>query len=284
MKRLVSLVVLSISILALSAPGDVRAAAKNNTASEPVGYDVSYPQCSRKLPTTAAFAIVGVNGGTTANTNPCLSTQLAWAKKVTTKNPTKQSSLQLYVNTGNPGNFIADIMTWPTNNVDKSGTLTSNPYGDCAGSNDLPCSWQYGWNRAEEALVDRFVPAAQKAGVSTKANDYKWWLDVELANTWQVGSSEAFARNTAMLEGMAAYFTDLSRGGTIGLYSTAVQWTGVTDNTKSTSFAGLPNWRPSGSVLTNAINNCKVAPLTSGGYISLTQYVQGGIDKNHSCL
>jgi len=284
MKRLVSLVVLAISILTLAIPGVVQAATKTSSASEPVGYDVSYPQCGKKLPSTAAFAIIGVNGGTTANTNPCLSTQLAWAKKVTTKNPTKQPSLQLYVNTGNPGNFIADIMTWPTNNIDKSGVLTANPYGNCNGGNDPACSWQYGWNRAEEALVDRFMPAAQKAGVSTRAADYTWWLDVELANTWQVGSTEGFARNTATLEGMSAYFTDISRGGTVGLYSTAVQWSGVTDNTKSSSFAGLPNWRPSGSALNNAIANCKVAPLTSGGYVSLTQYVQAGIDKNHSCI
>ena len=284
MKRLVSVVVLSLSIITLFTSGTVQAAAKTTAISEPVGYDISYPQCGKKLPTSAAFVIVGVNGGTMANTNPCLSTQLAWAKKATVKNTTKQPSVQLYVNTGNPGNFIADIMTWPTDNFDKSGVFTDNPYGVCAGGNDLPCSWQYGWNRAEEAVVDRFVPAAQKAGVSTKAADYTWWLDVELANTWQVGSTEAFARNTATLEGMAAYFTDVSRGANIGLYSTALQWDGVTDSTKSSVFTGLPNWRPSGSSLGNAVANCKLAPLTDGGSIVVTQYVQGGIDKNHSCL
>jgi len=283
MKRLVSVVVLLLSTLILMAPATTMAAAKNST-SEAVGYDISYPQCGKKLPTSAAFAVVGVNGGTAANTNPCLSTQLTWAKKATVKNTTKQPSVQLYVNTGNPGSLIADIMTWPTNNFDKSGTPTNNPYGQCTGGNDLACSWQYGWNRAEEAVTDRFVPAAQKAGVSTKAGDYTWWLDVELANTWQVGSAEAFARNTATLEGMAAYFTDISRGASIGLYSTAVQWSGVTDSTKSNAFVGLPNWRPSGSTLTNAQTNCKATPLTTNGYVSITQYVQGGIDKNHSCL
>lgn len=283
MKRLVSLVVIALALSAAS-PASVSAATKPGKATEPVGYDVSYPQCDKKLPSTTAFAIIGVNGGTTANTNPCLSAQLSWAKKATAKNTTKQPSVQLYVNTGNPGNFIADIMTWPTNNVDKSGVTTDNPYGSCAGGNDLACSWQYGWNRAEEALLDRFIPAAQKAGTSTKAADYTWWLDVELANTWQVGSAEGFQRNTAALEGMAAYFTDISRGAKIGLYSTALQWSGVTDSTKSLKFAGLPNWRPSGSTLVNAQLNCKVSALTVGGYVSITQYVQGGIDKNHSCI
>lgn len=284
MKRLVSAVVLALSILTILAPGTVQAAGKKAASNDPVGYDISYPQCGKKLPTSAAFVIVGVNGGTMANTNPCLSTQLAWAKRATAKNTTKQPSIQLYVNTGNPGNFIADIMTWPTDNVDRSGTSTDNPYGLCTGANDLPCSWQYGWNRAEEAVSDRFVPAAQKAGVSRQVSDYTWWLDVELANTWQVGSSEAFARNTATLEGMAAYFTNVSRGANIGLYSTALQWSGVTDATKSNVFVGLPNWRPSGSTLTNAVANCKATPLTDGGSIVMTQYVQGGIDKNHSCI
>jgi hypothetical protein len=284
MKRLVSFLALAMGIFIVMTPVSAHAATKPNAPKEPVGYDVSYPQCNQKLPSKAAFAIIGVNGGTAANTNPCLAEQLAWAKKATAKNPTKQPSLQLYTNTGNPGNFIADIMTWPTSNFDKSGTPTTNPYGTCAGGNDRACSWQYGWNRAEEAVVDRFTPAAAKAGVSTAVSDYTWWLDVELANSWQVGSTEAYARNVASLEGAAAYFTDESRNGAIGLYSTALQWTGVTDATASKTFTGLPNWRPSGSTLSNAVLNCKAAPLTSGGYISLTQYVQSGIDKNHSCL
>ena len=284
MKRLVSLLVLMAAALALGVPVHASAAAKNDTRNEPVGYDVSYPQCGKKLPASAAFAVVGVNGGTAANTNPCLAAQLSWAKKATLKSTSKQPSLQLYVNTGNPGNFIADIMTWPTNNFDKSGVTSPNPYGTCVGANDRPCSWQYGWNRAEEAFVDRFVPAAQRADVSTKAADYIWWLDVEIANTWQVGSSEGFARNTAVLEGMAAYYAHPLRAATVGIYSTEIQWSAVTDSTKSDSFVGLANWRPSGSTLVNAVKNCKVAPLTNGGFISLTQYVQGGIDKNHSCI
>ena len=46
---------------------------------EPVGYDVSWPQCAQTLPTVLAFAVVGVNGGLATTTNPCLSSQLAWA-------------------------------------------------------------------------------------------------------------------------------------------------------------------------------------------------------------
>ena len=41
-------------------------------------------------------------------------------------------------------------------------------------------------------------------------------------NTWQSGSAEARARNRATLEGMTDYL--VSRGATVGLYSTSYQW------------------------------------------------------------
>lgn len=287
MKKILSLFVLSILVFA-SAPS-VAFAAKPTTpsaggATEQVGYDISYPQCGSKLPTGQSFGIVGVTGGTAASTNPCLATQLAWAKKST--GSTAQPKIQLYVNTGNPGEVIDQITTWPSSNTDKTGFTTENPYGICSGTstNDRPCSWQYGWNRSVEAALDRFAPAAQTAGISSAASDYTWWLDVETSNTWQSGSNEALIRNNATLEGMAAYYT--SKGGHVGLYSTAVQWAQITGNTASTTsnLNGLANWRPSGASLSNAITNCSVPPLTTGGFISLTQYVQKNLDKNHSCV
>lgn len=256
-------------------------AAKPVASKELVGYDVSYPQCGKKLPSSHSFAIVGVNGGTAAKTNPCLAEQLIWAKKAT--GGTGQPNVQLYVNTANPGEIIDEIDTWPSSNTDKTGFITDNPYGTCAYQNDLPCSWQYGWNRALEAHLDRFVPAAQTAAMSVDPAAYVWWLDVETMNTWQSGSSEALARNTAALEGWTAYFN--AKNAKVGLYSTAVQWneiTGTPDATKNMD--GLPNWRPSGASLSNAKANCTVAPLTAGGFISMTQYVQQNIDKNHSCI
>jgi hypothetical protein len=250
---------------------------------ELVGYDISYPQCGTKLPTGQYFSIVGVNGGKAATTNPCLADQLSWAN--TSQPGSTQPKVQLYVNTANPGEVISQITTWPTNNTDETGYTTTNPYGTCGGLNDLACSWQYGWNRSVEANVDRFVPAAQQvAGLNQSASAYTWWLDVETGNTWESGSPEALARNTAALEGFAAYYQ--SKGAAVGLYSTATQWNTITGSTVSSTsnLNGLANWRPSGSTLNNAISNCSVAPLTANGSISLTQYVQQNLDKNHSCI
>ena len=242
-----------------------------------VGYDVSYPQCGKRLPTDHYFAVVGVNGGTATSENPCLTSQLAWANGA--KSGSTQDPVQLYVNTANPAQESTYTWgSWPT-----TGTT---PYGNCAGveTNDKACSWQYGWNRSVETAA-YFQQRAQQAGLaSTNPADYMWWLDVETMNSWQSGPQEALERNVATLEGFAAYYHSL--GADVGLYSTALQWTEITGDyiAADSNLVGLPNWRPSGASLSNAITNCDVPPLTTGGDIYLTQYVRKNLDHNHSCI
>lgn len=280
MKKLLSL--FSLSILAVVLIPSIALAAKpaSGGGSKPtptpelVGYDISYPQCGKRLPTDHYFGIVGVNGGTAASFNACLTDQLVWAKGA--KTGSNQPKIQVYVNTANPAQDAAyNWNNWPT-----SG---NTPYGTCVGvrTNDVACSWQYGWNRSVETEA-YFVSKAQAAGISTNTGAYTWWLDVETMNSWQQG--DGLIRNTAALEGFADYYK--SKGSTVGLYSTTVQWGEIVGNTVSSTsnLNGLPNWRPSGASLANAKDNCDVPPLTSGGFISLTQYVQKNLDFNHSCI
>ena len=289
MKKILMVFVLSIitatfsPALALAAKPDHAGKPKppsgDSSTSELVGYDVSYPQCGRNLPNDFYFAIVGVNGGTATTENKCLADQLAWAN--TAKTGSKQPSLQLYVNTANPADDpIYAWGSWPTSSP--SGT----PYGDCTGeeTNDQACSWQYGWNRSAET-EEMFARNAALAGLdSLNTADYTWWLDVETMNSWQSGSVDGLKRNVAALEGFAAYYQ--AKDAPVGLYSTATQWSEITGNHISTdsNLNALPNWRPSGSNLNNAIANCYVPPLTPGGSIALTQYVRKNLDHNHSCL
>lgn len=287
MKKILSL--LALSILATALVPSIAFAAKpvagGGTKPAPtpelVGYDISFPQCGKKLPIDHYFGIVGVNGGNAATPNNCLADQLVWANKA--KPGSNQSKYQVYVNTANPGEVINQITTWPTTSTDSNGNTPANPYGLCAGANDRACSWLYGWNRSiyTEGV---FKAAATSKGLNSSTGDYVWWLDVETMNTWQSGSNEALIRNTAAIEGFGAYYE--SKGADIGLYSTALQWAEITGNNidSASNLNGLPNWRPSGASLANAKDNCRVAPLTSGGYISLTQYVQQNLDKNHSCI
>ena len=105
-------------VLALSGSllftGPAWAAHSGSGGSANTGNDVSYPQCNKSLPSSHAFGIVGVNDGIANTTNPCFSSELAWAASST--GTTSQPKASLYVNTANPGNLgVAD---WPANNID----------------------------------------------------------------------------------------------------------------------------------------------------------------------
>ena len=239
-----------------------------------VGYDVSHPQCGSTLPSSRAFAVVGVNGGVSTKANPCLATQLRWAAKAN-GSVAEQPRVQLYLNTANPGELRTQVTTWP-----RAG---STPYGACAGGNDMACSWQYGYERAQNSVVSFFTPAARAARVDSLPSRYTWWLDVETMNTWQSGSAEALTRNRAALEGMTAYLLD--RGGRVGLYSTSYQWAQIVGSVPSTSnLVGRNSWLAGASTLSQAESNCSRPPLVPGGRVTLTQYVPDSLDRNHSCI
>jgi hypothetical protein len=226
----------------------------------PIGMDVSYPQCGAPLPAGQAFAVVGVNGGSAATTNPCLQTQLAWGERST--GATVHDDVQLYVNTGNPSGGPL----WPD-----SG---SNRYGDCDGSNSRACAYQYGWDRAHDDATIRGISHPEQ---------YMWWLDVEIVNTWDYTAGGG-ARNAAVLEGMTDYFTAIGTRG-VGLYSTAYQWREIVGDgvSATSSLNGLSNWRPTGSTLERAQANCELVPLTPGGVIEMTQFTRD-FDYNWSCI
>jgi hypothetical protein len=239
----------------------------------PAGFDVSYPQCGSLLPTGQAFGVVGVDGGLPTTPNPCLAEQLVWAAGSTGTVP-GQPGLQLYLNTANPGQVRQEVSTWPA----RGGT----PYGACDGGNSRACSWQYGWERAEQSVTGIFGPAAQRAGIDPAPGSWTWWLDVETANTWQVGSSGARARNRAALEGMTAYLT--TRGARVGLYSTGRQWAQIVgDLPRSSPLRHLPSWLAGASSAAEARDACDDDPLVPRSDVVLAQYVTGAVDGDVSC-
>ncbi|HEV7210459.1 MAG TPA: hypothetical protein VGN47_01955 [Blastococcus sp.] len=268
--RSVVVVVLAVAAAVLAVPG-----AASATTTTTLGFDVSYPQCGTALPRGQAFGIVGVNGGLSTKTNPCLSDQLTWAWK-SSGVVAAQPKAQLYLNTANPGEVRTQITTWPT-----SG---STPYGACDGSNSSACSWQYGYERAQNSVVSFFKPAAQAARVDSQPAQYIWWLDVETSNTWQSGSSAALARNRATLEGMTAYLTAAPQSGKVGLYSTPQQWSQIVGSVPASSnLAGRNSWLAGATSVSGARAACTRPNLAPGGKVTLGQYVQGGLDHDRPC-
>lgn len=240
--------------------------AQARPSAAPVGNDISYPQCGRTYPSGQAFAIVGVNGGKASNVNSCFASQWAWAQ--TSKGGTNQPRAQLYVNTGNPGDVLAqyNVTDWPTSSV------AADPYGNCSGSwqDNLACSWQYGYERAS---ADMDVVS------SSQPYQGRWWLDIETANSW----TSDFAKNQASLEGMAYAFQQA--GNTVGIYSSSGSWSSLFGPVgPSSPLYSLDEWRPGAKTLSKAQSDCALAPFEGNGQITIAQYVSKNLDYDYSCV
>src|ERR1700685_2119835 len=100
------------------------------------GFDISFPQCTESLPPSPGFGIVGVNGGKTFSSNPCLARELTWASGAANTIPA------FYANTANPG--PANDTNWPTNQQTPKV---------CTGANSVACSYDYGWKAGRFAFA-----------------------------------------------------------------------------------------------------------------------------------
>ncbi len=152
------------------------------------GVDVSYPNCSQKIP-KVVFGIVGVNGGLNFSKNPCLASQSANFK-----------NLSLYVNTGYPGQSY--------------GLKYQNSPKICSGS-DLNClAYNYGYNAGLYS-----VNYANSLNVRSST----WWLDVENVNSWTNDPQQNRNSLQGQYEAIIA-----SGASTVGAYSTTAQWNSIT--------------------------------------------------------
>ena len=237
------------------------------SSSPPIGWDVSYPQCSGSYPENVLFAIVGVNGGVAHNANRCLADELHWARSAPGQKRPPQPRLSFYIDTGNPG---AHVTLWP-----KRGR--SPMYGSCNGLLTNACSYLYGRQRAAYS----FRLAAQYA---SEAGTEPWWLDVELELSW----AGTYELNIAALRGYVAGLRAAGAAGPIGVYSSVEQWheiTGLTTQTTARAFGGLqlPGWLAgTGMTLAQARKTCAGAGFT-GPAPTLAQYQVGGLDADLRC-
>jgi len=194
MKKLLSFSLLAL-VTAIMPTTNAFASTYYQTGS--VGVDVSYPNCSTKIP-NASFGIVGVNGGRVYNHNPCLATQAKAFK-----------DLSLYINTG--------LNASPDSPYYVAAQQGCNGDALCA-------AYNYGYNAAVDS-----VNYATSQGVSSA----KWWLDVEIENTW----NSDVAQNRQSLQG--AYDALVASGASlVGAYSTTAQWGTITGGWQN----NWPNW------------------------------------------
>jgi hypothetical protein len=145
LKRLIAFIGVA---LIMSVLFTATASASSVYATDSLGVDMSYPNCSATVP-NVSFGIVGVTGGLVYSRNSCAAAE---AKHF--------SNLSLYINTGL--------------NASSSSPYYAEAKVGCNG--DVYCAaYNYGSNAAKDALS-----YAASQGISSS----KWWLDVETSNTW----------------------------------------------------------------------------------------------------
>jgi len=235
------------------------------------GLDVSYPQCGAELPTSFAFAIVGVNGGRVYSPNPCLvgdqdvPGQLAWAGR----------EVELYANTGNPGPHLSRY--WPGVRVDAEGCRADGLFGT---ADTLECAYRYGWNAAADSYrhaLEAFVAAGwAEEGAVALPWPTTWWLDVETANSWRLDRR----LNVATLDGARDYLVSM-KVAEVGLYSTPRMWAAIAGDTDA--FVDAPAWHAGALDIEDARRRCREEAAFTGGELRMVQWVQDGLDHNLRC-
>ena len=264
LRRLASTVLAAVTVFAVTLDVTPASAAAVPSTARERGLDVSYPQCGSTLPTSADFAVVGVDGGRPFDANPCLVEQIAWAR--TFGRPS------YYANTANPGPRLSSH--WPIGQRAPRRCTRNN-------RNSEDCAFDYGFNAAKDSFA-RARAAARSVGARDVA-DSVWWLDVEMHNTWQSlehGERPRFLRNdTAVLAGMTKL---LHRRGVrwVGVYSTAHQWQRITGGAR---LDRAPIWYAGTGTVRNARIHCRPTYSFTGGRIRMAQFLRNGFDADLRC-
>ena len=286
-------VALATAAIAL-ATADPASAATPATAT---GVDVSYPQCGTTLNTVEPFVVVGVNGGLANNYNSCLHSE--WLYALGSSGATQQARAQAYLNTGDPGNSVAD---WPSpSQLGAYGSTEVAGLGSCGyargnkrGANSAACAYIYGYDMVAGMTYSGGTIvgdlAAFHAATGGQLYSQPAWLDVETANSWQTGTAGQ-AMNRAVLQGMVAAIRNAAAAAAtpaapVGVYSTTYQYntiTGIPSGASGGSLDGLPEWGAGASTQADADGNCSVTTFTKGQMV-LTQWVSGGLDNDVSCI
>ncbi len=197
-----------------------------------IGYDVNWPQCKSSDPSAAgalpgppsyvagsmayAVAVVGVDGWAVGSYNPCLAAEATWASKAKVAGTMTVPPYELYLFLNSPAS---------NSTIDKTG-----PAGTCANlaasARPACLAYNYGYNAALDA-----VSYASGKGAQAKI----WWLDIEndacATGEWNnAGAGEWWSCNKALNDRTIQGAINALRhqGRTVGIYSTAVQWRGIT--------------------------------------------------------
>jgi LysM repeat protein len=189
------------------------------------GYDISFPDCSRTLPTDAGFFIVGLNNGRPFTANPCFEIEYAAAKA-------SGLSPSIYLNAAYAPSLIRHVTP------------------DCASAGEA----QPLGRRRRIAYAVGCSEAEASVGMLGGLPAAAIWIDIEPANTW----SKRPGMNRAAIAGFAATLLTQDPRPIVGVYSSAAYWPGLTG---AWSSFPLPEWLATGSPVD--ANGCAL-PFAAG--------------------
>jgi hypothetical protein len=195
--------------------------------------------CASPLPTGTSFAVIRTtNGQPFSSADPtCFGTDMTEAAAL-------PAAPEFYMNLADPGE--ASTLHWH-----QGGPRACHVTHDF----DTGCAYDYGYEAAKAA-----VGFAASYGMAPGS---RWWIDVEMGNSWGSHNLEVpghIAANVADIRGALHYLK--SHGLPAGVYTETAWWITITGS--PTGFSHVPVWGGGADSRANAQANCKAVSITGG--------------------
>jgi hypothetical protein len=199
-----------------------------------VGFDVRYPPCRTSLPSGAAFAIVGVNGGAPLLSNKCFAEQMAWAKRTPAR--------AVYVNTAysGKGDPVAYGRTLVDDAVAREHASGAGPTSMWWLDVEVTNTWR-GTQQENATVLASMAARLQELGarVGIYSSPQQW---AEIAGEWQPGLPVWNATGPGRTSQALAACEESFAGSTTAI----AQWVQKTDGHVLDHNIVCPAWRTRG--------------------------------------
>jgi hypothetical protein len=217
----------------------------------------SAAECADGFPTGIGFAVIRATNGQPYGSADasCFQTETMAAQQL-------PAAPQFYLNLADPGTASTH---WNAGGP-KRCTTTANYNSACA--------YDYGYEAAAQAISFARVNGAPVAS--------RWWIDVEIDNTWgnaAGGVPGHLAANVADIQGALRYLA--AHGYPAGVYTETSWWQAITGSPKS--FSRVPVWGGGAGSAADARANCRQVSITGGPALLAQWFTDTTHDYDVAC-
>ncbi len=252
-RRLLTALIVCLAVLLGFVPAAPRAQAITLN-----GHDISWPQCPTAVggfglplpPASSRFVVIGLTKGLPFTENPCLASQVAWAR--TNGKPAQAYTMAAFPT---PAQIVAHGAQGPWASATRAGQFSNVGYAEA-----------------------RFAVASlTRAGFAPRMV----WIDVEPrpAQPWPTATALQQRENRYIIEGNMRGLRDA--GFSYGVYSFASGWASITGSWR---LSGVAVWATAGRLdfPSEALDLCRKASF-SGGRVYLSQWYDDARDYDLTC-